>query len=273
MAQQPDSPLSRPGARTRIRACGVSDIGRVRSTNEDMFIADLERRLFAVADGMGGHSAGEVASRLAVEAMTEFIRRSEEPDPAFIWPYGSDPALSRGANRLRTAIQLANANIFRAGESREDYNRMGTTIVGLLVDATQVAIGHVGDSRLYLLAGGRLEQLTQDDSWAATVLAQDPTLSPADLARHPMRNVLTNVLGAREHVDVHLSERAIRAGDVMLLSSDGLHGAVDDEGIRDILLNTPDVEQAARRLVETAVERGSRDNVTAVVVSCQEEAS
>ena len=238
-----------------------------------MFVADLDRRLFAVADGMGGHRAGEVASRLAVETMTEFIRRSEGQDPDFAWPYGTDPGLSRGGNRLRTAIQLANVSIFRAGEGQDEYKRMGTTIVGLLVEDARAAIGHVGDSRLYLLAGGRFERLTQDDSWAATVLAQDPTLSLADLARHPMRNVLTSVLGAHEYVDVHVSERDIRGGDVMLLSSDGLHGVVDDEALRDILLKTPDVEQAARLLVETAMDRGSRDNVTAVVVRYQDEKS
>ena len=249
-----------------IRACGVSDIGSVRATNEDLFVADLGLQLFAVADGMGGHNAGEVASRLAVDAMTEFIRRSADQAASLVWPYGTDPALSRDANRLRTAIQLANLTIFRAAESDQAYTRMGTTIVGLLVDHSRVVIGHVGDSRLYLVAGGRLEQLTHDDSWAATVLANDPALRPADLARHPMRNVLTNVLGAREQVDVHVREREVRGGDVMLLSSDGLHGALDEEALRDILIETPDVEQAARLLVETALDRGSRDNVTALVV-------
>ena len=247
-----------------IRACGVSDAGRVRKTNEDRFVSDPDARFFAVADGMGGHNAGEVASRLAVEALTAFIQRSAS-DTDFSWPYGLDKTLSFDGNRLRTAIHLANRRVFRAAESTDDYGGMGTTVVGLLVNGTRMSIGHVGDSRLYLLSNGNLEQLTQDDSWAATILAQDPSLNPEDIAHHPMRNVLTNVVGAREKVDVHLSERSLKDGDVLLLCSDGLHGALDADSLIQILKANPDVDQAARALVDAALER-SRDNVTALVV-------
>lgn len=248
-----------------IRAYGVSDTGRVRKTNEDTYVSDAEIRLFAVADGMGGHSAGEVASRLAIEALLAFIRRSEgETD--FSWPYGLDKNLSFDGNRLRTAIHLANRRVFRAAESADAYGGMGTTIVGVLVNGASVAVGHVGDSRLYLLSKGALQQVTHDDSWAATILAQDPSLGPDDIAHHPMRNVLTNVLGAREQVDVHLAERALGSGDVLLLCTDGLHGTLDPDAIRTLLHSHPDVEGAARALVAAAMERGSRDNVTALVV-------
>ena len=219
---------------------------------------------------MGGHEAGEVASRLAIAAISGFIRRSAA-DTDFSWPYGLDGNLSYDGNRLRTAIHLANRRIFRAAESNDDYSGMGTTIVGLLANGTRVAIANVGDSRLYLLRRGKLEQLTQDDSWAATILAHDPRVKPADLAHHPMRNVLTNVLGAREQVDVHLAERDLEAGDVMLLCSDGLHGVLDLEQLRIILQSTPDVDIAARTLVETAIENGARDNVTALVVRYEAE--
>jgi len=233
-------------------------------------VSDAGVRLFAVADGMGGHEAGEVASRLAIEAISGFIRRSAA-DTDFSWPYGLDGNLSYDGNRLRTAIHLANRRIFRAAESNDDYSGMGTTIVGLLANGTRVAIANVGDSRLYLLRRGKLEQLTQDDSWAATILAHDPRVKPADLAHHPMRNVLTNVLGAREQVDVHLAERDLEAGDVMLLCSDGLHGVLDLEQLRIILQSTPDVDNAARTLVDTAIENGARDNVTALVVRYEAE--
>jgi protein phosphatase len=233
-------------------------------------VSDAGVRLFAVADGMGGHEAGEVASQLAIEAISGFIRRSAS-DTDFSWPYGLDGNLSYDGNRLRTAIHLANRRIFRAAESNDDYSGMGTTIVSLLANGTRVAIGNVGDSRLYLLRRGKLEQLTQDDSWAATILAHDPRVKPADLAHHPMRNVLTNVLGAREQVDVHLAERDLEAGDVMLLCSDGLHGVLDLEQLRIILQSTPDVDIAARTLVETAIENGARDNVTALVVRYEAE--
>jgi PPM family protein phosphatase len=248
-----------------VRACGVSDVGRVRKTNEDTFVSDPEIRLFAVADGMGGHGAGEVASRLAIEALSAFIRRSAE-DTDFSWPYGIDQTLSMDGNRLRTAIHLANRRIFRAAESNDDYNGMGTTIVGLVVNGSRMSVGHVGDSRLYLLRGSSLAQLTDDDSWAATILAHDPRLGARDIASHPMRNVLTNALGARESVDIHLAEHDLVNGDYLLLCSDGLHGSLDSNAIAAVLNAAADVEGAAQRLVSTALERGSRDNVTALVV-------
>jgi serine/threonine protein phosphatase PrpC len=248
-----------------IRAFGVSDTGRVRKTNEDAFLADPDARLYAVADGMGGHNAGEVASRLAMETLLAFVRRSSL-DTDFSWPYGLDQTLSFDGNRLRTAIHLANRRVFRAAESTDDYSGMGTTMVGMLINGSRISVAHVGDSRLYLLAGGDLQQLTHDDSWAATILAQDASLTPEDIARHPMRNVLTNVLGARDQVEVHLSERQLRGGEAMLLCSDGLHGTLDRDAIRGILDGSPEVEKAAQTLVDTALERGSRDNVTALVI-------
>jgi serine/threonine protein phosphatase PrpC len=254
-----------------IHASGVTDVGRVRKTNEDSFVADADVRLFAVADGMGGHGAGEVASQLAIEAISGFIRRSAE-DTDFSWPWGIDRTLSFDGNRLRTAIYLANRRIFRASESNDEYSGMGTTIVGLLVNGSRMSVGHVGDSRLYLLANGKLEQLTHDDSWAATILAQDPRLGPADIAHHPMRHVLTNVLGARENVDIHLAERDLKGGEVILLCSDGLHGVLDGTAVQDVLSSTPDVNEAAQRLVTTALDRGSRDNVTALIVRYEADA-
>lgn len=247
-----------------IRACGVSDAGQVRRTNEDAFVSAPDVRLFAVSDGMGGQKAGEVASQLTIDAMTAFIRRSAE-DIDFSWPFGVDQTLSIDGNRLRTAISLANRRVFRTAEASDDYSGMGATVVAVLVNGTGVSIGHVGDSRLYALANGVLEQLTVDDSLAA-VLSHEAGLGAEAIAHHPMKNVLTNVLGARESVQVHMAERTLAPGEVLLLCSDGLHGAVDDAALRDILMTAPDVDEAAQRLVTTAIERGSRDNVTAVVV-------
>lgn len=248
-----------------LYASVASDTGPVRKTNEDSFVSDREVRLFAVADGMGGHDAGEVASRLAIEALSAFIRRSST-DTDFSWPYGLDGTLSYDGNRLRTAIHLANRRIFREAENNDDYSGMGTTIVGLLANSSTVAIGHVGDSRLYLLHDSTLEQVTQDDSWAATILAHDPRVKPSDLAHHPMRNVLTNVLGAREQVDVHLAERELRPNDILLLCSDGLHGVLDADQLRRLLRSDADVDVVARKLVDEALRQGARDNVTALVV-------
>jgi serine/threonine protein phosphatase PrpC len=248
-----------------IRACGVSNAGRVRKTNEDRFVSDPQLGLFAVADGMGGHKAGEVAAQLAIEAVAGFVRRSAH-ETDFTWPYGIDDTLSFDGNRLRTAMFLANRKVFRAAEKSDDYGGMGTTLVCVLMNGEEASIGSVGDSRLYLMSNGTVKQLTVDDSWAATILAQDPTLTPDAIAQHPMRNVLTNVLGARESVEVHLIERTIAPGEVLLMCSDGVHNVLAPEGLREILTNNPDCEGAAQMLIDTALDRGSRDNVTALVV-------
>lgn len=248
-----------------LYASAVSDVGRVRKTNEDAFVADLDVALFCVADGMGGHDAGEVAAALAIDAITAFIRRSSA-DTDFSWPYGIDRNLSYDANRLRTAVHLANRKIFRTAESNDDYNGMGTTIVAALVNEERMAVAHVGDSRLYLVRRGRIRQLTADDSWAATILAHDPRLNAADIAKHPMRNVLTNVLGARDQVDVHVAEHDLEPGDIVLICSDGLHGSVDDTTLAQIATNQRDIQLATRQMVDVALERGSRDNVTALLV-------
>lgn len=248
-----------------IRAFGRSDAGRVRKNNEDKFVSDTRLGLFAVADGMGGHKAGEVAAQLAVDAICGFIARSAN-DYDVTWPYGIDDMLSFDGNRLRTAIFLANRKVFRAAESSDDYGGMGTTIVGLLMTGAHAAIGSVGDSRVYLLAGGTLEQLTTDDSWAATILANDPAMRPEDVAGHPMRNVLTNVLGGRPTVDVRMTERVLAGGEVLLLCSDGIHGVLGTDDLRQLLQGTQDEEAAAQAILGMALERGSRDNVTALVV-------
>ncbi|HEY3383799.1 MAG TPA: PP2C family serine/threonine-protein phosphatase [Vicinamibacterales bacterium] len=248
-----------------MEAFGISDPGRVRKGNEDSYVCNELLQLFVVADGMGGHSAGEVASRLAIEAVEGFIRRSHD-DSDFSWPYGVDPQLSLGGNRLRTAVHLANRRVFRAAESCDDYTGMGTTLTAVLITGDRLAYGHVGDSRLYTLNGEGFRQITHDDSWVATILANDPNITPAELARHPMRHVLTNVLGAREQVEVQLAEFHLAPGAVFLLCSDGLHGMVNDAGLERILREGGPLDAMGRRLITAALEGGGHDNVTAVLI-------
>jgi PPM family protein phosphatase len=247
-----------------VRSFGMTEAGAVRPNNEDCFLADDDLALFVVADGMGGHAAGEVAARLAVEAIESFIRRSQASGD-LTWPCGIDPALSVHGNRLRTAILLANSSVFIEAEGHDDYAGMGTTVVSALVTDGQLAIGHVGDSRLYLLSNGVLTAQTRDDTWAATMLAE-PGVDPMRIAMHPMRNVLTNVLGAREQTEIHVSEHRLVDGELLLLCSDGVHGTLDEETLRDLLSRDASLETMVRSIVATAIERGSRDNVTAVAV-------
>jgi protein phosphatase len=248
-----------------VSSFGVSDRGPVRQINEDCFLADDELSLFVVADGMGGHAAGEVASRLTVEAVENFIRRSAQFED-FSWPCGIDPHLTFDGNRVRTAIHLANRRVFRVAESNDDYTGMGSTVVCALIRKGQLTIGHVGDSRLYVLSDGVLVAQTRDDTWAASVLAEATADDARALATHPMRHVLTNVLGAREHADIHVAERKLREGETLLLCSDGVHTAVDDDTIARVLTSTDGVDAIARTLVAAAIEKGTRDNVTALVV-------
>jgi serine/threonine protein phosphatase PrpC len=249
-----------------VRAFGRSETGPVRRGNEDGFVADESLGLFVVADGMGGHNAGEVASRIALETINGFIRRSTD-EREFSWPCGILPTLSYDGNRLRTAVYLANRKVFRTAESQDDYMGMGTTVVAALMTERGVVIAHVGDSRAYRMRDGLLEQLTLDDSWMATVLAADSSVDPRSFANHPMRNVLTNVLGAREDSEVHLQEHLVVPGDRLLLCTDGVHGVLDREAIAPILGRADGVVSLVDSLLADAVAHGSRDNMTALVIA------
>lgn len=251
-----------------LTAHGVTDPGRVRKNNEDALFFDADLGLFLVADGMGGHNAGEVASALAVESIRGFLVRSK-PGDDFTWPYGIDPTLSFLGNRLSTAIKLANRRVFKAGESQDSYTGLGTTVVAMAVEEDQCVFSGVGDSRLYLWSEGRLEQLTRDDSWVATVLAREPAMDEAALASHPMRHVLTNVIGAREPLEMDVHERTLRGGERFLLCSDGLHGVLDDPELEQVLCSsTATPEAMAADLIRQALARHAQDNVTALVVAC-----
>jgi PPM family protein phosphatase len=239
----------------------LSDAGPVRRMNEDRFVSAEDLHLFVVADGMGGHSAGEVAARVAVESIENFIRRSHETSD-FSWPFGVDPTLSFDANRLKTAVSLANRRINRLAENHDDYLAMATTVVCALIANGHLVAAHVGDSRLYLRNADGLHQLTDDDSWAATVLGGKDQKGAAPAVRH----VLTNVLGARPDTLVHLLERELSGSETLLLCSDGLHGSVPHDTLHDLMASADDLERLAQKLITTALEHGSRDNITALIV-------
>ena len=236
---------------------GETDVGKRRQLNEDSIYAG--DGLFIVCDGMGGHKAGEVASKLATDAIANFVKRSAE-DPELTWPYGFDPRLSYDGNRLITAIKLANRIVFRKAMSSDDYSGMGTTVVALLCSPgrSEMTYGHVGDSRLYLIRGTTMTQLTKDDSWVNLV-------SPAETS--VMKNVLTKALGAREDVEFDVVSRPLQPGDVMLLCSDGLTNMLSDAAIVEIVCAPGhDLEAACRHLVAEANAQGGRDNVSALLV-------
>ena len=245
-----------------VRASAVSQPG-VRPVNEDSYLCHEELCLFVVADGIGGHAAGEGASRLAVKSIESSVRRSRDIEE-YSRPSGIDTSLTLHGNRLRTALDLANRRLFRESEVQDDYTGIGTTVVSALIAGSRLVVGHVGESRLYVFTDGVLMPVTQDDSWAAPVLAEQAT--DASLRGHPMRNVLTNVLGAPEHADIHVSERDLKPGTALLLGTDGLHNVVDDDRLLALMAWREPATDIAQALIDEALAQGAHDNVTALVV-------
>lgn len=243
-------------------AAGHTATGPVRAGNEDWFLVEPQRRLYAVADGMGGHRAGEVASHLAVSALVEGITASEAP--GFDWPFGTPDDLAPSANRLRHAVLHANAAVFAASEADADLAGMGTTLTVLWLQPDAAVIASVGDSRAYRLRNGRAEQLTKDDTWLTTVLGADGAREAAARA-HPMRHVLTSVIGSRDISSLELKVLPVEPGDAFVLTTDGLHNVLDEPMLVQLAAEGA-AAVAARRLVESAIAHRTTDNVTAVVV-------
>lgn len=241
-----------------------TDIGRRRPLNEDAILA--EEGLFILCDGMGGHKAGEVAAKLAVDTIASFVRRSGE-DPELTWPYGFDPHISYNGNRLRTAVKLANRTVFRKAASADEYTGMGTTVVAVMISSRRpvVTYTHVGDSRIYLVRKGVILQLTRDDSWAnfgweSPVRDDTPSVS--------MKNVLTKALGARDDVEFEIKDSPLSVGDMVLLCSDGLTNMLSDAQILEtISRGGEDLERACDELVASANAEGGRDNISVILAS------
>lgn len=245
-----------------LRAFGVTDRGRIRPTNEDCFGIDPRCHLIVIADGMGGHNAGEVAARMAVDTVLEYVASGAATSA---WPCGFDPSQTERGNLLRTAVEVANARVFEAAAATQQYAGMGTTVVAAIVAPGVLTLAHVGDSRLYVVEGHRAHQLTVDDSWMAAMLARDPALDPVTLRAHPMRNALTSVVGARPTVTVHVAERMLLDSATLVLTTDGVHGVLDERCLTAECCRSHEPKEVAERLVRAAIEQGSRDNCTAVV--------
>lgn len=245
-----------------LRAYAVTDKGHVRPINEDCYAIADATQLCVVADGMGGHNAGEVASKTAVDAIVEHVERFHDKDE---WLFGYDPAASHVGNLLWTAVHVANGKVYDLATVTPDYSGMGTTIVAIMVHEGRLSVAHAGDSRVYLRHGRQLQQLTADDTWVASVLARDPHTDPMLLRLHPMRHALTNVIGSRPRTTVHLSERLLRGGERLLLTTDGVHGVLDDARMARLVEEGSDGGAVAAQLVEAALSSGSRDNCTALI--------
>jgi PPM family protein phosphatase len=248
-----------------ISSHGVTDIGCVREKNEDRILLDESLGLYVVADGMGGRSHGELAAELAITTMQHYIGSSQDRLEV-TWPFGYNFDLSVDANRLITAIQLANRQVWRQAEKAPEYGGMGTTVAALLADGANITVGNVGDSRVYLWRDS-LEQLSLDDTWAKAMSGRGGV--NIDMSSHPMRNFLTQAAGSKDLVDVHIIERELSPGDVILLSSDGMHGLVTDSEIAATLTAAPSINDAAATLVQLARGAGGPDNISVILLKLE----
>ncbi|MBP7146096.1 MAG: Stp1/IreP family PP2C-type Ser/Thr phosphatase [Acidobacteria bacterium] len=234
-----------------LTGAGRTDRGRVRPHNEDALLIDVSRGLFAVADGMGGHAAGEVASRLAIETIDSLLQQPAGGE--------TDPTA-----RLREAIDEANRRIASQIEQQPEYQGMGTTLVVAVANRDRFWIAHVGDSRAYLVRGEEIRQLTADHSFV-NELVRLGMLSREQAARDPRRNVVTRALGSGAVVVPEIQEQRVQAGDLLLLCSDGLTTMLGDERILSIVRAAPDLETGCEQLVAAANDAGGEDNVTIIL--------
>ena len=241
-----------------LRSAASTHVGMRRQANEDCYAIVPDLGLYLVADGMGGHKAGQVASQFAAEAAIRAIDALQ----------GATVSL---AERLRHAVACANREIFTAADAKPEFSGMGTTFVGLLFGAERLALAHVGDSRAYLLRQGRLRGLTDDHSIVAELLRRQE-ISEADARLHPHRHVLTRALGVRPRVEPDLAEMTPQPEDVFILCSDGLTTHVSDVEIMQRVSDETDLEAAAAGLVDAANRAGGVDNTTVLLVRYEKDA-
>ncbi|HJK92310.1 MAG TPA: Stp1/IreP family PP2C-type Ser/Thr phosphatase [Polyangiaceae bacterium LLY-WYZ-15_(1-7)] len=235
-----------------------------RSHNEDNFAVDEEDNLYVVADGMGGHASGEVASQMAIDTLREFFRATSA-DPEATWPYKMDKSRGYEENRLITSIKLSNLRIYEAAQRDPKLRGMGTTLVGILVVDDGVLIAHVGDSRCYRLRDDKLEQLTEDHSLLNDYIKMK-RLSEEEIANFPHKNVIVRALGMKESVKVDTQLDKPQPGDIYVLCSDGLCGPASDEEIEEIVrAEQKDLKGACSKLIERANSNGGPDNITCVL--------
>ena len=253
----------------RIVSGGATDLGRVRTNNEDCFKIVEPLKLFVLSDGMGGEAHGEIASAMAVETVVKHCLDAET-NPAARVIGAVQPNWSAQTKRLSTAVHLANKNIFKSAEEHPDQHGMGATLTAVWINDTKLSIAHVGDSRAYLLRGGSLLQLTRDHSLVAEQVRRG-ILTAAEAEESDMQSVLLRALGAQAEIEVDAEEHTLFPRDFLLLCSDGLTRMVTEPEIAGTLQAVAEPVRSAEKLVALANERGGPDNITVVVVRLDKE--
>jgi PPM family protein phosphatase len=247
----------------RIEFAGDTHVGMKRDHNEDSLLIMPEEDLFIVADGMGGHASGEIASKLAVDTVKAFYNDTGQ-DEDITWPFRTGLEDDYHANRLVTSIKLANRRIFEASTAQAQLRGMGTTAVGISGGGDTVYVAHVGDSRCYRYRNGQIELITEDHS-LLNDFRKSLHLTPEEEKNFPHKNIIVRALGMKATVDVDMQKLTVESGDIFLLCSDGLTGEIEDDVIGKILGDVPNLDEACHKLVQMANENGGRDNVTIIL--------
>jgi len=252
-----------------VKVAGRTDIGCVRENNEDNFGYDSRHGIFVVCDGMGGQAAGEVASKMAVDVMLRYFREAHNGNGfhshAFHSNANSLASPSPIARSLANALRLANETIFAAGESEVGHLRMGSTAVAAVVRGHSLAIGHVGDSRIYLVRQGTIQQLTQDHSLVMEQVRMG-FISREEASTSAMQNVILRALGTEAEVQPDVEDLIVMPGDTLLMTSDGLTRQVNDDEILRTIVSSNSLQQACNRLVQAAKQNGGDDNITCLLL-------
>lgn len=257
--------------RLAAEVAGKTDVGCVRTNNEDNFGYDLRLGIFVVCDGMGGQAAGEVASKLGVDTLLSYFRNGQPPaeNPETVTTHTYDDLSSRG-QALASAVSLANKTIYQAGQQQAAQAGMGSTVVAALVDGNALSIANVGDSRIYLIRQGVIQQLTQDHSLVMEQVRRG--IITREQAEHSeVQNIILKALGSEETVDPDVEDLVVVPGDILLMNSDGLTKYVRDEEILKFVTAAPSLEQACEALIQAAKDRGGDDNITCLLVKIVEQ--
>jgi serine/threonine protein phosphatase PrpC len=249
----------------RVSWAARSDPGLRRTVNEDTWSALSDLGLYVVADGMGGHAAGEVASRVAVEAIEAFARESAAFDSHRTWPFPYETTISLNANRLKAALRVANHRIAAAAADSDELRGMATTACAVLAQGDSAAVAHVGDSRIYLLRANELRQLTLDHSWVEEQVRAG-VMDARAARQHPWRNVVTRALSGGEDPEIDVADVPLQPGDRLLLCSDGLSGVLSYEDIGEKLRTPGNLDTICASLVDAANAAGGPDNITVLVL-------
>lgn len=245
-----------------ISVHGATDIGKKRQRNEDSFVVNRDINLFVVADGMGGHNAGDVASSTAVKTVETYMVRTHE-ERELSWPFGIDTKFSFDGNRLRTALRLANHKIWQLADAHQEYTGMGTTVVAAQVRISTVTIASVGDSRAYLVRKDQLLPLTRDDVWLNETWVRR-AFTEDQLSKLPLKNVLSKAIGSKEDLDFPVQEFQMQANDLIFLCSDGLHGLLSSAEMLEVAETCESLQQVCETMIQRANDAGGKDNITVI---------